>query len=248
MRTLLAVLMVALIVGCTKGEIENDEEMDLSLASHEPMVTDELVLTDGPRLRPRVARGLLRPQVIDALNDDNSPAKIEVRPHTIVVQMATWCPFSRQVVDFLNDPAVQSRRRGHQLVFVFDDDEWPYVEKNLREAVAAGDFDTGDVAGELAALKENAGYARVYDPGFLELLPEGSKYYFLAKDSPIQGDSYPLVYDRKDRRFSQKAMEALGSAFFPEDVEAFVELWIKHLPEAAREQLNAPAAEASSGS
>lgn len=249
MRTLLAVLLIIFIAGCKK---EEDGYVDLpDFTPPESLTTslDGWEVPQGPAARQR--RGSLQglTKVIDAFNDDDSPAKIEVGPRTMVVQMATWCPYSRQVVDFLNDPAVQPRLGRHQFVFVFSDDEWPDVERNLQEAVSSGDMDEADLPDQLAALKEDAGHARVYDPEYLEFLPEGSEYYFLPKNSPLWGDSYPLVYDRSTQRFSQKVMDAIGKAFFSErELEAFVDLWIKHLPEADRERLKVREAEASSGS
>lgn len=242
MRILRAALIIILIAGCGKGEVETEPYAKME----DVVTTDSSIDTLGTGWD--VAQSFEASGVIDALNDDDSPVRIVVGPRTIAMQMATWCPFSRQVVDFLNDPAVRSRRAAHDFVFVFRDSEWPDIERKLEEAVAAGDLDTVDLPGQLTALKENAGYARVYDPEFLDLLPEGSKYYFLAKDSPVWGKSYPLVYDKDAQQFSQKSMGALGAALFYEhEAEDFVELWLKHLPEAERERLNVTAAEIPGG-
>lgn len=162
---------------------------------------------------------------ITVLDDDGSKVGISSGGKTIIAQMATWCPFSRQYLDFLNDPEVKTQLSGYTFVFLFEQDEWPTVERHVREGAAEEHLSEQQIRARLKELKADAGYAPVFSPQFLEELP--GKHYFVPAKSTIFGRGFPSIYDPRVHQCVQHPVKV-----FPNIISrsAFHDLWKRHEP------------------
>jgi hypothetical protein len=180
----------------------------------------------GSRSSTRDIAALNVVQTITVFDDDGSAVQISSGPKTIVAQMATWCPYSKQYMQFLNDPATQAKLAGYTFIFLFEKDEWPTVERHLRDEAKESHLTEKEVQARLKELKRDAGYGPVFDPSFL--LKLSGKHYFLPSDSKVFGGGFPSIYDPGVRHCSLHP----GKVFphLMDDTE-FRKLWHRYDPQ-----------------
>src|SRR4051794_20141188 len=78
------------------------------------------------------------PRTISATKPDGKPVQLTASGDTDFIIMATWCPFSKQLKRFLNDPKTKPYARKRNLIFLFNKNEWPDVETELKDSKLSG--------------------------------------------------------------------------------------------------------------
>lgn len=165
------------------------------------------------------------PAYLPVLDDEGRPTTVSLSPRTIVAQVATWCPYSEQYVRFLNDPQTKAALQSYTFVFLLERDEWPTVERHLWAEAETKHLSEAVVKKRLKELKEDAGYAPVFSPAFLDNLP--GKHYFLPEHSPIAGRAFPGIYDPSTSRCSLHPVKKFSTIMNAAD---FLTLWERYAP------------------
>lgn len=160
------------------------------------------------------------------LRDDGSTDTVTPGAGVIVAQIATWCPYSRQYIDFLKDPATAPYVKGKKLVFLLEQDEWPTIRSQFDDALKSGELTQAKVDERIAQLKDDAGNAPVYDPDMLQNLP--GNYYFLPRDSKVAGRGFPGLYTPTTQKCTEHPVRAFQRMM---PVTALVETWQRHDPD-----------------
>lgn len=124
------------------------------------------------------------PKFISAFTPDGKPVQLVNGGITDFVIMATWCPYSKQLKRFLNDPITRPYAQKRRLIFLFSRDEWPDVEAELKDGGLSGT----QLKQQLSLLKQRSGSASLFDPSFLDDVP-GDVYLCNLPDH----DGYPFV-------------------------------------------------------
>jgi hypothetical protein len=115
---------------------------------------------------------------IQATTPDGRPVRIANGGNVDFIAMATWCPYSKQMKRFLNDPKTKPYAAKRKIIFLFQSNEWPTVERELKEGGLSG----LELQQRLKELKEDSGSASLFDPSFLDDLPGEAYLCTLPKE------------------------------------------------------------------
>ncbi len=128
---------------------------------------------------------------IQALADDGSTKTISASWKTDLIYVATWCPYSKQLKQFLSDDRIKPYAKKRTLLFVFSKDEWPTVENHMKAdaAVPESKYTLADVPDMMDALRVKSGNKRVMDPKFFKDLP--GEHYFASLPESVT--SFPKI-------------------------------------------------------
>ena len=137
-------------------------------------------------------------------NKSGEPINLMVDNNTHVCIMATWCPYSKQLKDILNDSVSDVYIKDRRLVFLFAE-EWPSVESQINDLVEAGEYTQEEAEELIVALKTRANWGPLFDESFLADL-QGDHYY-LQDESGIEWTSFPDCYSHKKNEFGLAAIE-----------------------------------------
>jgi hypothetical protein len=162
------------------------------VAVQAPVVPQQTAGTIPRADATRAWRALLADDTeIVAQGADGSTRRIAASGRTDLVYMATWCPYSKQLKRFLNDPQILPYSHQRTFPFLFDKNEWPTVEQHLKEEAETpgSDFKAADIPDLLDALKVKSGNAHVMDPKFFRDLP--GNHFFVRLPSKV--DSFPTI-------------------------------------------------------
>lgn len=105
------------------------------------------------------------------------------------IYMATWCPHSKELKQFLNDDRIRDYVAKRKIQFVFRDNEWLDVEGDLQQMAKAGRITKEEIPGILSRLKAKEHGSNVFDPSFFDGLP-GPHH---CQKLPSQVNSFPKV-------------------------------------------------------
>jgi hypothetical protein len=114
---------------------------------------------------------------------DGRLAEVQADAQTDIIIMATWCPYSKQLKEALLDQRLGPYVSKRKLQFVFSDNEWPDVEKELGDLVKSGDMKEEQVPTMMAELRKRSGSPHVFDPKFIANLPGDAYIGKLPKDA-----------------------------------------------------------------
>jgi hypothetical protein len=163
------------------------------------------------------------PARITLLTDDGRNVDLTPGPRIVVYGMGSWCPYSKQFVRFLADPSVKQLTGELEMLFVFEDDEWPVVEKQLAEMAATGEIKQAEIPEYLSQLRSISGHRRVVEPVMLDSLP--GPFYFLPPNSSIRMDEgVPSTLDLEASAFNEHPLEWLAERF-PGSKSTIVAAW-----------------------
>jgi hypothetical protein len=123
------------------------------------------------------------PMTISATTPNGKPATLTNGGNVDFVIMGTWCPYSKQMKRFMNDPVVRPYIARRKLVFLFSTNEWKDVEAELNDLVKAGKITKSEEKETLIRLKKESGSPHLFDPSFLDDLP-GDAYISTLPSSP----------------------------------------------------------------
>ena len=155
-----------------------------------------------------------KPIKFSVVNSYGQRTVITVRGNTVLFAMATWCPYSKKFVRFLNDPSVSSKMQNLNLIFVFKD-EWPHIKKQLDKSVGENGVTQKQVDAQLERYKEQAKGKVIYNPAFTRDLP--GMHFFATpaatKLGQIFPNTIPTVYSPSQKNFDQSIMKWLWVQF-----------------------------------
>lgn len=129
--------------------------------------------------------------------ESRSGNKVQVAPNakTDLVFMGTWCQYSKQLKEMLNDPRSHPYLADRKLIFLFSNDEWARAKPRLEKMAKNGDFPETEIPAKLEELKKEAGSPYVIDPSFLDNLPGDA--YFVSVPTEVQAAGWPTVLSTK---------------------------------------------------
>ncbi|HLY62926.1 MAG TPA: hypothetical protein VKV95_19445 [Terriglobia bacterium] len=129
--------------------------------------------------------------------ESRSGNKIDVAPDakTDLVFMGTWCQYSKQLKDVLNDPRSHPYWADRKLIFLFSNNEWARANSRLEKMARNGDFPEAEIPAKLEELKKEAGSPYVIDPSFLDNLPGDA--YFVSVPTEVQTAGWPTILSTK---------------------------------------------------
>jgi hypothetical protein len=142
----------------------------------------------APTVAASVPMEISRPPISVATLDGRVD-QVQADAHTDLVFMATWCPYSKQLKKAILDQRLSPYISRRKLKFLFSDNEWPNVEKELGGLVESGEITKQQIPAMMAKLKRRSGSAHVFDPKFLSDLP-GNGYICKL---PKEVDGFPMV-------------------------------------------------------
>lgn len=122
-------------------------------------------------------------------SEDGRSVQVAPDKTTDLIYMGTWCPYSKQLKNMLNDPRTRPYLANRKLIFLFDHNEWPTVVSKVIKGAKGGNYSEDDVATELAQLMKKSGSPRVFDPTFLGNLP--GQFYFCLQPDEVEG--FPTI-------------------------------------------------------
>ena len=131
------------------------------------------------------------PKTIAAATPDGRQVQLQNGGNTDFVIMATWCPFSKQMKQFLNDPVTRPFAKRRKIVFLFSYNEWLDVEAELKES----GLKAAQVKQQLTKLRAQSGSNSLFDPSFLDNVP-GDVYLCRL---PKEMDGFPSVISGSGR-------------------------------------------------
>ncbi len=149
-----------------------------------------------------------------AFNNLGQRMPIIVRDNTVLFALATWCPYSKKLVRFLNNPSIAREMKHLELIFIFED-EWPHIKQGIDESVGKGGLTQKQADEQLQYYKKKAEGKIVYNPAFIKNLP--GKHYFATsgatKLQKIFPKKIPRVYSSSQKDFDQGVKKWLGIQF-----------------------------------
>jgi hypothetical protein len=170
--------------------------------------------TPGSTQRSQVLIPEEGPGEFSVVNSYGQRTSITVKDNTALFALATWCPYSKKFVRFLNDPSVSSKMRNLDLVFIFKD-EWSYIEKWLNKSVGKNGFTQQQADEQLERYKEQAKGKVIYNSAFTRDLP--GKHYFATPAATKLGSifpkSIPSAYSSSQEDFEQSISKWLRIQF-----------------------------------
>lgn len=150
-----------------------------------------------------------------ALREDGSTFPVAIGPKTLAVAVASWCPHSHSLVEFLRDEDVQRFIGDVELIF-FVSDEGAEVRGAIAEATTSGklsESEAGAIVAEIEAASPGRPY--LYDSGWVASLP-GTWY---IADSASMPNSIPSSYSESS--FDGEPIEFLKD--LPSTPDALIE-------------------------
>jgi hypothetical protein len=127
--------------------------------------------------------------ILTAESPDGRSVQVTPDQGTDLIFVATWCGFSKQLINILNDPRTQPYLANRKLIFIFEKSEWPTLESEVIKGAKSGNYSEDDVPGNLAQMQRQSGSPRVVYPSFLNNLP--GQYFFCTV--PDEAKGFPTV-------------------------------------------------------
>lgn len=182
------------------GAVARQHEVDIERANTRDknrlmaIMTTSVPSDASDRLKDLQASG-----TVTLIGRDGQREEVTLNPKSVLIAVATWCPHSRALMEFLASEDIKRMTPGWNLNFVFDD-EFPYLEKVLAEQVAEGKMTPSERAEKLEYLRARAGGLKVFDPDVLAHVP--GRVLFVASDSPQVGsEGFPAFFSVAKSKF-----------------------------------------------
>jgi HEAT repeat protein len=141
---------------------------------------------------------------ISLLGQNGEKEQVVLGPRSVLIGVATWCPHSKALLDFLASDDVKRMTVGWQFNFVFGN-EFPYIEKVFEGDVKRGEMTEAERADKLAYLRARTGALTVYDPAVLARVP--GRVLFAPPESPQYiPESFPSVFSIAKRSYKRDAV------------------------------------------
>lgn len=153
------------------------------------------------------------------VDSTNKPTELVAKNYDAVFLVATWCPFSTELVKILNARIAKGALPETSLAFVVTD-EWSKIE--------AAAVEEGWPRDELKATRDHYASKKTYPvilvkQEIVSTFP-GDVYFYAGDADDIKDFGYPSVYVRQVDRFSVHAATALEMLGVPlDDMSAFFE-------------------------
>jgi HEAT repeat protein len=138
------------------------------------------------------------------LTRDGKPEKVLLAPKTVLIAVATWCPHSRALIEFLASENVKRMTEGWNLNFVFQD-EWKDVQGMLADQVAQGKLSREEEKERLAFFRARAGQSPVFDPSVLEHIP-GRVYFVTDESSEATVHDFPSFFSPATKKYEMSGL------------------------------------------
>ena len=169
--------------------------------------------------------------VIDTLDDDGipqpsndiSPAqdllvtnafgeKVTITPdsNTVYCSYATWCPFSKQLRECLNDPEIKKILGDTKFVFVVEGTEWPTMRRKVNQALEENEITKEQADKLLASFEQKELVSPLVNESILENL-DGDIYYF-SEASNLKIAGFPTIMSMPGNNFEYNALVWLTAA------------------------------------
>jgi hypothetical protein len=117
----------------------------------------------------------------------------------LVFGVATWCPHSLELKKLINYSSISSDLHRGRIIFLFENDEWPIVEAQLKQLVDANEMTSDDAEDKLAELKERAHGSSFFDPDVIR--DAGCECYQLPANSTVKIPGFPTQYSPEKGTF-----------------------------------------------
>jgi hypothetical protein len=124
---------------------------------------------------------------------------LNLNDRCLVFGVATWCSHSLELKKLINYSSINSDVHRARIIFLFENNEWPTIEEQLREQVEAKQMTSDDAEDELAELKERAQGSSLFYPEFLK--DAGCECYQLPANSTARIVSFPSLYSAEKHAF-----------------------------------------------
>jgi len=149
---------------------------------------------DQQELATKFAREFLQntvPSVRISLKD-GSEHNLEIRDGVIVMSVATWCPYSRKLKDFLSREDVKPYLQDFQVIFLLED-ETDEVLAHVREQLKEehGDWSSERKQELLQTIRTQVSSTGYFDPSFVTTLP--GKHLQVVSLKKLYSDGFPEV-------------------------------------------------------
>lgn len=154
--------------------------------------------------------------------------EIPVTKSRPICAMATWCPYSKQFRDTLNDARLKPYLKGIDVIFLLEESEWPTIEKQLREQAKEEGLTEDDIQTAMTTLKAKAKFASVFDPDFFD--PKVAEHYFAMPSTGIKFRGFPSMLSVSNREFGQHPVEWLREEINVPNT-LLTTIWESHTPE-----------------
>ena len=230
---LLSISLVAIYVaGCAQPEAEPSPPPATSARAAQYTVKPQFRLSEGllkdPLTVPQLALPAVTGSSLAVSSLDGKPVSLNVGSASLVVGVATWCPISKQFVQFVQDKRIKAMLTGYTLTFIFQD-EWDTVASKLKEQDPALENDPARLKTTIARMKDDAGGGPLYDPAFLDVLP--GPYYLHKSPKAVGIDSFPTLFDRTKGMFDEHPVMWIAANRLKKsgmDADRFLEVWKSH--------------------
>jgi HEAT repeats len=143
------------------------------------------------------------------IKPDGKPIQLEVRPDEVIIAVASWCPYSRQLRDQLRRPDIARLLPKKKVHFVFESSEWGVVYDHVvAQAKEEGRTISEEEANAIVTqLKTRSGGGPLFDAAFLDDLP--GDWYFLPPGYKQDHLAFPSAYSVVEGRFAGSVNDAL---------------------------------------
>jgi len=138
-------------------------------------------------------------QTLRVLDTSGKTLVLNIDDKCLIFGVATWCPHSLELKKLINYSSVSSDLHKARIIFVFENDEWPDVEAQLKQLVDAQEMTSDDAEDKLAELKERAHGSNLFDPDFIK--DAGCECYQLPPGSTVKITGFPSQYSTGKRAF-----------------------------------------------
>jgi hypothetical protein len=131
------------------------------------------------------------PKMILATTPNGRPVTLYNGGATDFLILATWCPYSKQLKKFLNDPVTRPYAARRKMIFLFSNNEWADVGAELKDS----GMSAPEVKRQVAKLRAESGSSSLFDPSFLDDVP-GEVYLC---NLPKEMEGFPSVISGSGR-------------------------------------------------
>lgn len=143
---------------------------------------------------------------------------------TIYCTVATWCPFSKKLVQLLKDPKYKSVMRNYKFVFLIHHTEY----SDMIDQLEADKNLTSDEKREYKSrLDELFKYQDVFDPNMLTDLP-GEYYFIKTVDFNKKWDGYPCAYNTQRDVFNADPIKLMQMMYPSSNTDLLDEMYDKY--------------------
>jgi hypothetical protein len=203
-------IMATIVIACNESEATTDIAID---TPHTAEPIPEYTTPEPEKLAIS----------FNLYDKQDNPIALEYDDNTIYCAAATWCGFTRKLIELMNDPAYQPVVNKFKFVFLFCRTELSSVLSQVNNDETMSESEKQIYRVRLRKIFEDQD---VFDPAMLSDLP--GEYHFFKTDFSKDIDGYPNAFTTSSNAFNVNPIR-LMARLSPQDKDVLDKMYQKYV-------------------